>query len=60
MNRTIRMEVNVANNWVKLDVFNGDHLLGSFYTDAWSNKYCVITINQKYGEGNWTRYHIGN
>ncbi len=47
----------MANNWVKLDVFNGDQFIGSFYADAWNKKDCIDAINKEYGVGKWTRYY---
>jgi hypothetical protein len=45
--------------WTKLEVYNGDSYLGSFYSNSQSKQEIIQDINQKYGL-NWTKYNIGN
>jgi len=46
--------------WTKLEVYDGNYYLGSFYTNATSKKEIIADINNEYGIGKWTRYNIGN
>jgi len=45
--------------WTKLEVYNENFFIGSFYTNApigrWESE-----VNREYGYGNWTRFNIGN
>lgn len=47
-------------NWTKLEVYNNEQYLGSFYTDETTKQGIIREINEKYGQGNWTKYNIGN
>jgi hypothetical protein len=47
-------------NWTKLEVYNYEQYLGSFYTDETTKQGIIREINEKYGQGNWTKYNIGN
>lgn len=47
-------------NWIKLEVFNYDEYLGSFYTNSEIKDDIKKDIDEKYGNGNWTKYNIGN
>lgn len=40
--------------WLKIEVYNFDSFIGSFYTIV------IKDINERYGEGKWTRFGIGN
>ena len=46
--------------WIKIEVFNYDSWLGSFYTNTDTKSEIINEINVKYGIGRWTRYGIGN
>jgi hypothetical protein len=45
--------------WTKLEVYNGDQWIGSFYTNK-GQKDFIQEINDEFGVGKWTRYNIGN
>lgn len=45
--------------WTKLEVYNGDSFVGSFYSKATTKQTIISDINIKFGN-NWTRYNIGN
>lgn len=47
-------------SWTKLEVYNHDEYLGSFYTNSETKFEWVNEINKKFGLGKWTRYNIGN
>ena len=47
-------------NWTKLEVYNNDEYLGSFYTNETTKHGVIREINEKYGKGDWTKYNIGN
>ena len=47
-------------NWTKIEVYNYNEYLGSFYTDVTTKQDIIREINEKYGQGNWTKYNIGN
>lgn len=46
--------------WTKLEVYNYDSYLGSFYTNETTRSGIYKAINEEYGEGRWTRYNVGN
>ena len=46
--------------WTKLEVYNYDEFLGSFYTNSEKKSDIKKDIDEKYGIGNWTKYNIGN
>jgi hypothetical protein len=46
--------------WTKIEVYNHDSWIGSFYTNETERRGIVKDINEKYGEGKWTRFGIGN
>jgi hypothetical protein len=41
-------------NWI--NVFNHEKFIGSFYTDKSKREEVVKEINEKYGQGQWTRF----
>jgi len=41
-------------NWI--NVFNHERFVGSFYTDKSKREEVVKEINEKYGQGRWTRF----
>jgi hypothetical protein len=41
-------------NWI--NVFNYERFVGSFYTDKSNREEVVKKINEKYGQGQWTRF----
>jgi hypothetical protein len=43
--------------WTKLEVYNVNIFLGSFYTNEPRHKW-ESEINEEYGSGNWTRFKI--
>ena len=45
--------------WTKLEVYNGNVFIGSFYTNEPKIKW-EFEINKQYGLGKWTKYNIGN
>jgi len=46
--------------WTKIEVYNHSHFIGSFYTSSTSREEIKNDINKEYGDGNWTKYNIGN
>lgn len=44
--------------WYWINVFNHKIFVGSFYTDESKREKVVKEINEKYGQGEWTRYTI--
>lgn len=46
--------------WTKLEVYNYDTYLGSFYVEFGTRAKAIEEINKKYGKGNWTRFNLGN
>lgn len=46
--------------WTKLEVYNYNTFLDSFYTDSETKKEWIEEIDQTFGKGNWTKYNIGN
>lgn len=46
--------------WIKIEVYNFDSFIGSFYTNDTMQELVVKDINERYGEGRWTRFCIGN
>lgn len=46
--------------WVKIEVYNFDSFIGSFYTNNTTKELLIKDINERYGEGKWTRFGIGN
>jgi len=44
--------------WYKIEVYNHEWFLGSFYTDSHQKQNVIKEINEKYGSGKWTRYTI--
>lgn len=45
--------------WTKVEVFNHDLFVGSFYERDLHDKRSIINaINKEYGYGNWTRYSV--
>ena len=47
-------------NWTKIEVYNYERFLGSFYTDATKRTDINKEIDEKYGKGSWTKFNIGN
>ena len=41
-------------NWI--NVFNHERFVGSFYTQESKKEIIVKEINEKYGQGQWTRF----
>lgn len=52
--------INKLKMWLKIEVYNGDSFIGSFYTNESKKSEIIKDINNEYGVGNWTRYNIGN
>jgi len=46
--------------WRKIVVFDGNHVIGSFYTNADTKDEIIKDINITFGKDKWTHYHIGN
>jgi hypothetical protein len=45
--------------WAKIEVFNYDKWIGSFYERDLSTKQKIVeAINKEYGSGNWTRWTL--
>jgi len=42
--------------WYWINVFNHDRFVGSFYTQSSTKERVVNEINEKYGEGKWTKF----
>lgn len=42
--------------WYWIHVYNHETPIGSFYTSESSREKVVKEINEKYGEGRWTRF----
>jgi len=45
--------------WTKIEVYNHDTFIGSFYTNETTRKAIVKDVDDKYGEGKWTRFNLG-
>lgn len=46
--------------FTKIVVFNYTGCIGSFYTKKTKESEIIDAINNEYGKGKWTKYHIGN
>ncbi|NII81731.1 MULTISPECIES: hypothetical protein [unclassified Pedobacter] len=46
--------------WYKIEVYNYDKYLGSFYTDTLNEYKLSKEIDAEYGSGKWSRYNLGN
>lgn len=44
--------------WYKIDVYNYDLFVGSFYTDSINNSHVRAKINAKFGVANWTHFNV--
>lgn len=44
--------------WYRIEVFNFDKFLGSFYIDTSKPNKVIDEINNKYGKDKWTQYYI--
>ena len=42
--------------WYWINVFNHEGFAGSFYTTESKREIVVKEINERYGQGKWTRY----
>ena len=42
--------------WYWINVFNHEGFVGSFYTTESKREIVVKEINERYGQGKWTRY----
>jgi hypothetical protein len=42
--------------WYYINVFNHERFLGSFYTQESKKEVVAKEINEKYGQGQWTRF----
>jgi hypothetical protein len=45
--------------WLKIEVYNGNSFIGSFYTNESKKSEIIKDINNEYGVGKWTRYNAG-
>lgn len=45
--------------WTRLEVYNHDWHLGSFYTNKERKGEWVKEIDEEFGRGKWTRYNVG-
>lgn len=46
--------------WTKIEVYNYDCWIGSFYTNETTRQVIIKEINEKFGIGKWTKFGIGN